>query len=63
MDHLHERAAALLGWEPRDVTSFSLASLRELVRAAPGGAKLAHDMTLHLQSGTVVRGRARGGHR
>jgi len=49
---LHERIASALGWSPSDARSFSLASLRELVRGNP---KLEHEITVRIRSGEVCR--------
>jgi hypothetical protein len=43
-DNLHARVAAVLGWTESETQSFSLLSLRELVR--PVSPKLAHELTL-----------------
>lgn len=58
MSDLHERVALALGWSVADCQSFSLQSLRELVR--PVSEKLAHEITLQISSGEVVRGKRRG---
>jgi hypothetical protein len=49
---LHDRIAKALGWSVSDTRSFSLAALRDLVR--PVSAKLAHDITTAIQSGSVL---------
>jgi hypothetical protein len=49
---LHDRIAKALGWEVSNTRSFSLASLRDLVR--PVSPKLAHDITTAIQSGSVL---------
>jgi len=51
-DGLHDRIAKALGWSVSDTRSFSLATLRDLVR--PVSAKLAHDITTAIQSGSVL---------
>lgn len=48
---LHERVAEVLGWEVEEAQSFSLQSLRELVR--PVSPKLAVLLTQEVQSGRV----------
>lgn len=54
---LHERIAAVLGWESEDVKSHSLQSLRELVR--PISAKLVEEITVAIAMGMVASGRIR----
>ena len=49
---LHERIAAALGWTVAQAQSFSLPSLREMVR--PVSAKLAHEITQEIRSGAVI---------
>lgn len=49
---LHERIAQALGWPLRDVQSFSLHALRDLVR--PVSPKLAHEITAVISSGRYV---------
>jgi hypothetical protein len=52
---LHERIAEALGWTVEDTQSFSLQSLRELVR--PVSPSLAEELSQRIGSGTlVVRG-------
>jgi len=51
---LHERIAAALGWKLEDAQSYSLQTLRELVR--PVAPKLAREITEHLVRGWVVKG-------
>ena len=59
---LHEAIAQLLGWSERDVTSFSLRSLREMVRGVPP-SKLKDETLARIdageRSGSVVYGGAR----
>lgn len=51
---LHERAAAILGWTPREVTSIGYHTIRELVRhAAPD---LAADLSAAIRAGDYTRG-------
>jgi hypothetical protein len=45
---LHERIAKALKWSISDTRSFSLATLRDLVR--PVSAKIAHDITTFLNN-------------
>lgn len=49
---LHERIAKALGWTVEQAQSFSLPALRDLVR--PVSPKLAHEITLAINLGTVV---------
>lgn len=49
--NLHERIARVLGWTVEQAQSFSLPTLRELVR--PVSAKLAHEITLAMQNGVT----------
>jgi hypothetical protein len=49
---LHERIAAALGWTVKETQSFSLASLRELVR--PVSPKLAYELTVTIQTGDYI---------
>lgn len=49
---LHERIAQVLNWSVVDVRSFSLISLRDLVR--PLNAKLASEMDEIVRSGRVI---------
>lgn len=51
-DGLHERIATALGWTVDDVRSMSLQTLRDVVR--PVSAKLAHEITNAIQSGSYV---------
>lgn len=57
VESLHTRAARVLGWSERDVTSVSFHSLRELVR--PIDPALAEDITRAIQSGSYIVGPAR----
>ncbi len=50
--HLRERIAATLGWTPGDVDSFSLLTLRDLVR--PVSPKLANEITLAMGSPSYI---------
>jgi hypothetical protein len=52
MSDLHDRIARTLGWSAEDVRSFSMQSLRDLVR--PVDPDLAKEMTLVIQSGQYV---------
>ena len=49
---IHARAAEVLGWPLRDVQSMSLYTLRDVVR--PVSAKLAHDITVAIRSGSYI---------
>ena len=49
---IHERIAAALNWSIKDVQSFSLITLRDLVR--PLNAKLASEMDEIIRSGRVI---------
>jgi hypothetical protein len=49
---LHERIAEALGWTVEEAQSFSLQSLRELVR--PVSPSLADDLSQRIGSGTLV---------
>lgn len=49
MNTLHPRIALALGWTVPEVRSFSLMSLREIVR--PVNPKLAQEITAILESG------------
>lgn len=49
---LHERIAEALGWTVEQVRSLSLPSLRELVR--PVSMKLAYEITLQIQGGSIA---------
>jgi hypothetical protein len=42
---LHARIAEILGWTVEETQSFSLATLRDLVRPVKGSAKLVHEIT------------------
>ena len=55
---LHERIAQALGWTKEETQSFSLQSLREVVR--PVSPKLAHELSTLIQSGYVVGGKCAG---
>lgn len=57
MSDLHDRAARALGWNPADVRSVSMQSLRDLVRAV--NPALADEISLAIQSGAYVRGESR----
>jgi hypothetical protein len=48
---LHERIAKALGWTLEEVRSFSLPTLREVVR--PISLKLAYEVTLQIQAGSI----------
>jgi len=48
---LDERIAKALGWTVEQVRSFSLPALRDVVR--PVSVKLAHEITLQIQSGSI----------
>ena len=50
--NLHERIAAALGWSVSDVKSFSLITLRDLVR--PVSPKLAHEISVALKAGDYL---------
>lgn len=49
---LHEKIAKALGWSLSDVKSFSLQSLRDLVR--PVDSALAEEITKAIQNGVVL---------
>jgi len=49
---MHERIAAALGWTVKEAQSFSLASLREMVR--PISPKLAHELTVAIETGKYL---------
>jgi hypothetical protein len=49
---VHERIAAALGWTLKETQSFSLASLREMVR--PVSPKLAHEITVFIETGVSI---------
>ena len=49
---LHERVADALGWRVEDAQSFSLLSLRELVR--PVSPKLAYLLTQEIDRGVLL---------
>lgn len=49
---LHERVAKALGWTVEETKSFSMTSLRELVR--PVDTSLAATITEFVQSGRVI---------
>ena len=49
---LHDRIAEALKWTPQEARSFSLSSLRELVRHV--SPKLAHEITLAMQQGPAL---------
>ena len=53
---LHERIAVLLGWTVAEAQSFSLQTLRELVR--PRSSKLAQEITDEVRSGRYILGAA-----
>jgi hypothetical protein len=50
---IHERIAEALGWSVADVRSFSLPSLRDMVR--PDHPKLAHEIDESIRSGGIVK--------
>ena len=52
VDNMTPRIAAVLGWSEEDVRSFSFQSLRALVR--PINPKLAHEITLWIESGETI---------
>jgi hypothetical protein len=52
---LHERIAAALGWSREQASSFSLAALRDLLRAG-GHGKLVDEISAALYSGSHIRG-------
>lgn len=58
MTTLHERIAKRLGWTVEQTQSFSLQSLRELVRGYP---KLEAEITELIRSGRVVVGESKRG--
>ncbi len=62
-DGLRGRIAQALGWSVSDATSFSLATLRDLVR--PVSPKLAHEITTAMQHGVAdcLRCRSANEHR
>jgi hypothetical protein len=49
---LHERIAAALGWTVKETQSFSLASLREMVRTV--SPKLVHEITVRIETGAYL---------
>ena len=49
---MHERIAAALGWTVSETQSFSLATLREMVRTV--SPKLAHEITVLIETGTYL---------
>jgi hypothetical protein len=51
---MKERIAELLGWSLADVNSFSLLTLRELVR--PLSPKLAHELDAVIRGGSHIIG-------
>jgi hypothetical protein len=53
---LHERIAEALGWTVDQARSFSLPALRELVR--PVSMKLAYEITLQIQGGSIAEAQA-----
>jgi hypothetical protein len=55
---LHQRIAQALGWTEEETQKFSLQSLREVVR--PVSPKLAHELSILIQSGYVVGGKCAG---
>ncbi len=57
MSALQDRAARALGWNPADVRSLSMRSLRDLVR--PVDPDLAREMSLVIQSGACATTRKR----
>lgn len=50
---LHERIAEALGWSVKETQSFSFLTLRELVR--PIDPKLAHELTVAIETGTYLK--------
>lgn len=52
MDQLKERIAQALGWTVAETNTFSLQTLRELVR--PVSPKLAHELDLQIQGGAYI---------
>ena len=52
MDNLHERIAETLGWTVKEAQSFSLATLREVVREK--NPKLAHVISDVIQNGEHI---------
>lgn len=53
---LHTRIAETLGWDVRDVQSFSHQALREIVKDHP---KLVHELDLAIRSGRYLLGEAK----
>jgi hypothetical protein len=54
---LHQRIAEKLGWTLAQTQSFSLHTLRDIVR--PISSKLAHEIDIQIQSGSVLVGSRR----
>lgn len=57
MSGMHERAARALGWSVRDTQSFSLQTLRDMVR--PVDPALAEEMSEAIRSLSYIRGESR----
>lgn len=57
MGTLHERIATAIGWTERDVRSFSLPTIREMLRDKH--PKLYDEVTLLIQSGAHIYGEKR----
>lgn len=49
---LHTRIAQVLGWTPEEAKSFSMQTLREIVR--PVDSKLADDLSIYIRSGEYI---------
>ncbi len=49
---LHRRVAEVLGWDVSQAQSLSLPALRDLVR--PVSPKLAYEITVALETGSVI---------
>ena len=56
-DPLHERIARALGWPVADTYTFSMQSLRELVRGK--NPKLADEISIYIQSCLYIVGKKR----
>lgn len=57
---LHEKIAKVLGWSERNVKSFSLLAMRELVRTVPPSKlrdEVIAEINAAMSSGRVVAGR------
>lgn len=57
--NLHERCAEVLGWTEEECKTFSLQTLREMVRAGGNAPKLVRDMDDAIQSGGYIIGERR----